>query len=72
MMKPSLKYRVLNIVEKRKPLSLNCTQHAIRAEFETAFDAYMAYRNILGRVPNGEALLSAHSNTVEVLLSEER
>ena len=71
-MKPSVKYRVLNIVEKRQPLSLNCTQYAIRAEFETAFDAYMAYRNILGRLPHGEAWLSAHSNTVEVLLSEER
>ena len=71
MIKPLVKYWLLNIVEKRQPLSLNCTRHAIRAEFETAFDAHMVYRNLLGRVPDGQALLTADTNTIEVLLCTE-
>jgi hypothetical protein len=71
MIKPLVKYRLLNIVGKSHPLSVNCTQHAIRAEFETPFDAHMVYRNLLGRVPDGEALWTADTNTVEVLLCKE-
>jgi hypothetical protein len=71
MIKPLVKYMLLNIVEKRQPLSLNCTQHAICAEFETAFDANMVYRNLLGRVPDGEAVLTADANAIQVLLCKE-
>jgi hypothetical protein len=65
-----VKYRILNILEKRQPLSLSCTQDAIRAEFETALDAYLTYRNPIAKVPDGETLLNANTNTVEVFLGE--
>lgn len=68
MIKPLVKYRVLNIVEKRQPLSLSCNQDMIRAEFETALDAHVTYRNLIGTLLDGETFLNARTNTVEVLL----
>jgi hypothetical protein len=65
-----VKYRILNILEKRQPLSLSCTQDAIRAEFETALDAHLTYRNLIAKVPDGETLLNTNTNTVEVFLGE--
>jgi len=70
VMKSLVKYRVLNIVEKRQPLSLLCNQDMIRAEFGTALDAHLTYRNLIGRGLDGETLLNANSNTVEVLLGK--
>jgi hypothetical protein len=65
-----VKYRILNILEKRQPLSLSCTQDAIRAEFETALDAHLTYRNLIAKVPDGETLLNANTNTIEVFLGK--
>jgi hypothetical protein len=49
-------------------LSLSCTQDEIRAEFETAFDADLTYRNLIAKVPDGETLLNTNTNTIEVSL----
>ena len=63
-----MKYRILNMLEKRQPLSLSCAPDAIRAAFETALDAHLTYRNLIAKVPDGETLLNANTNTVEVFL----
>jgi hypothetical protein len=65
-----VKYRILNILEKRQRLSLSCTQDAIRAEFETALDAHVTYRNLIVKVPDGAMLLNTNTNTVEVFLGD--
>jgi hypothetical protein len=65
-----VKYRILNILEKRQPLSLLCTPDGIRAEFETALDAHLTYRNLIVKVPDGETLLNTNTNTVEVFLGD--
>ena len=51
-------------------MSLSCTQDAIRAEFESALDAHLTYRNLIAKVPDGETLLNTNTNTVEVFLGD--
>ncbi|MGD8529974.1 MAG: hypothetical protein PVG97_03265 [Syntrophobacterales bacterium] len=68
MIKPLVKYRILNMLEKRHPLSLSCTKDEVCAEFETAFDADLTYRNLIAKVPDVETLLNTDTNTIEVSL----
>ena len=65
-----MKYRILNILEKKQPLSLSCTQDAIRAEFESALDAHLTYWNLTAKVPDGETLLDTNTNTIEIFLDK--
>lgn len=51
-------------------MSLSHTQDAIRAEFGTALDADLTYRNLIAKVPDGETLLKTNTNTIEVLLGK--
>jgi hypothetical protein len=68
MVKALVKYKVLNIIEKRQPISLSFTDDEILAEFENALDASIAYRKLIARVPDGATILNPTENTVEVTL----
>ena len=63
-----IKYKVLNIIEKRQPISLSCTDDEILAEFESARDADLTYRNLIARIPDGVTILNPTKNTIEVTL----
>ncbi len=70
MVKALLKYKVLNIIEKRQPVSLSFNQGEILAEFESSLDADLTYRTLIARVPDGATILNPTKHTVEVELSE--
>ncbi|MBW2109334.1 MAG: hypothetical protein JRI36_11825 [Deltaproteobacteria bacterium] len=68
MVKTLVKYKVLNIIEKRQPISLSFTRDEILAEFESPRDADLTYRTLMARVPEGVIILNPTKNTVEVTL----
>jgi len=68
MLKTLVRYKVLNIIEKRQPVSLSFTQNEIFAEYESALDADLTYRNLIARVPDGVTILNPTKKTVEVTL----
>ena len=68
MVKALVKYKVLNIIEKRNPVSLSFTHGEILAEYESARDADLTYRNLIARVPDGVTISNPTKNTVEVTL----
>ncbi len=70
MVKTLLKYKVLNIIEKRQPVSLSFSQDEIFAEFERPLDADLTYRTLIARIPDGATILNPTENTVEVELSK--
>jgi hypothetical protein len=68
MLKTLVRYKVLNIIEKRQPVSLSFTQDEIHAEYESALDANLTYRNLVARVPEGVTISNPTKKTVEVSL----
>ena len=68
MVKALVRYKVLNIIEKRQPVSLSFTQHEILAEYESARDADLTFRNLIARIPDGVTILNPTKKTIEVTL----
>jgi hypothetical protein len=68
MVNPLVRYKVLNIIEKRQPVTLSFTQDEILAEYESALDAELTYRNLMARIPNGVTISNPTKKTVEVTL----
>ena len=68
MVKALVRYKVLNIIEKRQPISLSFTKHEILAEYESARDADLTFRNLIARIPDGVTILNPTKNTIEVTL----
>lgn len=71
MLKVLVRYKVLNIIEKRQPISLSFTQNEIFAEYQSVLDADLTYRNLVAQVPDGVTILSPTKKTVEVTLQQE-
>lgn len=68
MSKALVRYKVLNIIEKRQPISLSFTRNEILAEYESVLDANLTYRNLVARVPDGVIISNPTKKTVEVTL----
>lgn len=68
MSKALVRYKVLNIIEKRQPISLSFTRNEILAEYESVLDANLTYRNLVARVPEGVIISNPTKKTVEVTL----
>ena len=68
MVKALVKYKVLNIIEKRQPKSLSFSDDEILAEFESSLDASITYRNLIARVSDGATVLNPTEKTIEVSL----
>ena len=65
---PLVRYKVLNIIEKRQPISLSFTQDGIFAEYDSALDAELTYRNLVARIPNSVTVSNPTKKTIEVTL----
>ena len=68
MVKKLVKYKVLNIIEKRQPIHLSFSDDEIIAEFENPLDADITYRNLIARVSEGATVLNPTEKTIEVSL----
>lgn len=68
MVKALVKYKVLNIIEKRQPVVLSLNDDGILAEFENPLDASITYRNLIARVSDGATVLNPTEKTIEVSL----
>ena len=68
MVKALVKYKVLNIIEKRQPVALSFNNDEILAEYENPLDARITYRNLIARVSDGATILNPTEKTVEVSL----
>jgi hypothetical protein len=65
---PLVRYKVLNIIEKRQPVSLSLGQDEIIAEYDSVLDAELTYRNLMARIPDGVTISTPQKKTVEVTL----
>jgi hypothetical protein len=68
MVKALVKYKVLNIIEKRQPVVLSLNEDEILAEFESPLDASITYRNLIARVSDGATVLNPTAKRIEVSL----
>lgn len=68
MVKALVKYKVLNIIERRQPISLSFNDDEILAEFDSPLDASITYRNLIARVSDGATVLNPTERTIEVSL----
>jgi hypothetical protein len=68
MVKALVKYKVLNIIERRQPISLSFHDDEILAEFDSRLDASITYRNLIAQFSDGATVLNPTERTIEVSL----